>query len=143
MYRLVPTKNSKPRTIIPVKLVIELLRKKQNEQYEFKNLIGNAWNNPNSLVFTDEFGHHLTNSKVYRHFKRISVQIGRPDARFHDLRHSYAVVSLQAGDDIKTLQGNLGHATASFTLDQYGHVTDDLKKASATLMNKFMETLTQ
>lgn len=34
---------------------------------------------------------------------------------------TYAVLSLQNGDDIKTVQGNLGHATAAFTLDVYGH----------------------
>ncbi len=41
--------------------------------------------------------------------------------------HSYAVAAIRAGDDIKTVQGNLGHATAAFTLDVYGHVTDQMK----------------
>ncbi|WP_077138771.1 tyrosine-type recombinase/integrase [Clostridium phoceensis] len=45
-----------------------------------------------------------------------------PDTRLHDLSHSYAVAFLEAGDDIKTVQSNLGHHTASFTLDVYGHV---------------------
>ena len=31
-------------------------------------------------------------------------------------------MSLNAGDDPKTLQSNLGHATAAFTLDVYGQV---------------------
>ena len=48
----------------------------------------------------------------------------------HDLRHPYAVVSLKSGDDVKTVQENLGHATASFTLDTYGHVTEKTKKDS-------------
>lgn len=39
---------------------------------------------------------------------------------------------------MKTLQGNLGHATASFTMDVYGHVTDDMKKASSNRMNNFL-----
>ena len=56
----------------------------------------------------------------YKDFKRIAASIGRPDARFHDLRHSYAVAAIRSGDDIKTVQGNLGHATAAFTLDVYG-----------------------
>lgn len=62
-----------------------------------------------------------------------------PEARFHDLRHSYAVAAIHAGDDIKTVQGNLGHATSSFTLDVYGHVTDEMKKSSADHMEKFIE----
>ena len=61
--------------------------------------------------------------QVYKHYKKIVRDLNIPDARFHDLRHTYAVASLQAGDDVKTVQENLGHHTAAFTLDQYGHVT--------------------
>ena len=62
-------------------------------------------------------------------------------ARFHDLRHSFAVSSLYAGDDIKTVQANLGHATAQFTLDVYGHVTQKMRQDSANRMQKFYEQL--
>ena len=64
-----------------------------------------------------------------------------PNARFHDLRHSYAVAAIRAGDDIKTVQGNLGHATAAFTLDVYGHVTDQMKRESADRMERFICTV--
>ena len=93
------------------------------------------------LVFTDELGRHLTKSSVYRSFKKIVAAIGRPDARFHDLRHSYAVAAIRSGDDIKTVQGNLGHATAAFTLDVYGHVTDQMKQASAARMEAFIKSV--
>jgi len=53
--------------------------------------------------------------------------------------HSYAVAAIRAGDDIKTVQGNLGHATAAFTLDVYGHVTDQMKQASAAQMENFIK----
>ena len=61
-----------------------------------------------------------------------------PNVRFHDLRHSYAVAAIRAGDDVKTVQGNLGHATAAFTLDVYGHVTDQMKQASASRMENYI-----
>ncbi len=61
----------------------------------------------------------------------MDLEIGLPDARFHDLRHFYAVVALQSGDDIKTVQSNLGHYTAAFILDVYGHVTERMKQQSA------------
>ena len=50
------------------------------------------------------------------------------DVRFHDLRHSFAVTSLYSGDDVKTVQANLGHAAAQFTLDIYGHVTQKMRQ---------------
>lgn len=65
--------------------------------------------------------------------------MGLPDVRFHDLRHSYAVAAIRSGDDIKTVQGNLGHATASFTLDVYGHVTDQMKRESANRMQQYIQ----
>ena len=40
---------------------------------------------------------------------------------------------------LKTVQGNLGHATAAFTLDVYAHVTDEMKKASADRMEKYIK----
>jgi integrase len=69
------------------------------------------------------------------------TSIGRPDARFHDLRHSYAVAAILAGDDIKTVQGNLGHATAACTLDVYGHVTDQMRSASAMRMQSYIQQI--
>lgn len=139
-YRLVPTKNGKARGLVLSSSAVAALELQKGNQARLREQMGSEWE-VSKLVFTDEFGHHLTNSRVYRHFKRIVARIGRPDARFHDLRHSYAVLSLQAGDDIKTLQNNLGHATASFTLDRYGHATDDMKQASADRLEAFVHKL--
>jgi integrase len=50
--------------------------------------------------------------------------IGRPGLRVHDLRHSAASIWLGAGVDAKVVQRVLGHATATMTLDLYGHVID-------------------
>ncbi|WP_456362472.1 tyrosine-type recombinase/integrase [Dysosmobacter welbionis] len=65
-------------------------------------------------------GEKLAINSVYESLKKMAAEIGRPDARVHDLRHTFAVMSLQEGDDVKTVQSNLGHATASFTLDENG-----------------------
>ena len=60
------------------------------------------------------------------------------NARFHDLRHSYAVAAIESGDDIKTVQANLGHATASFTLDVYGHASKRMRQRSADRMERYI-----
>ena len=67
--------------------------------------------------------------------------LGIPDVRYHDLRHSYAVAAIESGDDIKTVQGNLGHATASFTLDVYGHVSRKMQMQSAANMERFIKNV--
>lgn len=53
------------------------------------------------------------------------------------------MLSLQNGDDIKTVQQNVGHSTASFTLDVYGHVSDRMQKESANRMQSFYNGLAQ
>ncbi len=90
-------------------------------------------------MFTTETGRHLDLHTIQRAYKPIVASIGCPEARFHDLRHSYAVASIRSGDDIKTVQGNLGHATAAFTLDVYGHATDQMKQESARRMESYIK----
>lgn len=138
-YRLVPLKNDKPRTITPAPSIMELLRQHRKQQTAWQLRAGELWDNPAGYVFTNEIGGHLVSWTVTKKFKRIVASIGRPDARFHDLRHSYAVAAIRSGDDIKTVQGNLGHATAAFTLDVYGHVTDQMKQASAARMESYIK----
>ena len=86
-------------------------------------------------------GRPLNRRTIYKHFKRIVAAIGAPNLRFHDLRHSYAVASIRGGDDIKTVQTNLGHATAAFTLDVYGHTTEQMKRESAARMDAYIQSL--
>ena len=102
-------------------------------------LAGEAWDNPWDLVFTNEFGKNLSHFTVYIHFKQIVKELGMPKERFHDLRHSFAAASIESGDDIKTVQSNLGHATASLTLDVYGHVSQKMRQQSADRMEKFIQ----
>ena len=102
---------------------------------------GSAWSNPFNLVFTNALGRNLCAQTVYLHFKKLAAAAGVPSARFHDLRHSYAVAALRSGDDIKTVQENLGHHTAAFTLDTYAHVTEQMRRESAHRMDSFIEVI--
>lgn len=138
-YELVSTKNGKTRTISPAKFVMDILHEQKVRQLEYRMKAGALWNNPLNLVFTNEIGKNLCAQTVYLKFKTIVAEIGVPSARFHDLRHSYAVAALRSGDDIKTVQENLGHHTAAFTLDTYAHVTEQMKKESAARMDNFIE----
>ena len=141
-YFLETPKSGKNRTILPAPIVMEALRNQLQRQQIEQEQAGKMWDNQFNLVFTDALGKYLVRRTVVKHFKKISQRAGiSDDARFHDLRHSFAVSSLYAGDDIKTVQANLGHATAQFTLDVYGHVTQKMRQESANRMQKFYEQL--
>lgn len=125
-------------TVAP--FVVAALRRSRRRQLENRLRYGEVWED-SGFVFTDDLGGHLKPKGVYQRFKRIAEEIGIPDARFHDLRHSYAVASLRSGDDIKTVQENLGHATAAFTLNTYAHVTEQMKQDSAARMERFIKAV--
>lgn len=78
---------------------------------------------------------------AYHRLKVILKSAGLPDIRFHDLRHTFATHALTSGVDAKTLSGILGHTNASFTLDTYTHVTNDMQKNASTIVGGFMEDL--
>jgi integrase len=140
-YKLVPTKNGKARTIRPAKAIIKILIEQKMRQSSEKAHSESSWNNPLNLVFTNESGGCIGEKTVYDNFKKICREIGCPEKRFHDLRHTYAVMSLEAGEDIKTLQENLGHHSAAFTLDRYGHVSERMKTDSAERMERVIKAL--
>ena len=134
-FQFTTLKNGKTRHITPAPFVMQILKKQRRNQAELQLKAGAFWQNKEGLVFTNELGQHLNNATVYKNYKHIASKIGLSGSRFHDLRHSYAVAALQSGDDVKTVQENLGHHTAAFTLDVYGHVTEQMKQASAQRMN--------
>ena len=141
-YSLVSCKTDRVRRIKPASFIMDTLRQQRAKQNEDRLRAGGAWCNDWNLVFTNEIGGHLCAPTVYNHFKKIVEQIGLPSVRFHDMRHTYAVISLQNGDDIKTVQANVGHATAAFTLDVYGHVSQKMQQDSADRMQGYFDGLT-
>lgn len=137
VHTFTPPKHNKIRTIYPAKYVMQLLRSHCTRQLEQRMKYADIWDNT-GYVFTNDTGRYLLGDNVYKHFKRICAHIGRPETRFHDLRHTYAVNSLKAGDDPKTLSENLGHHSVAFTLDTYAFALDEMKKTSAARMDAFI-----
>ena len=71
----------------------------------------------------------------FRHtHKKILKTIGAEHIRFHDLRHTFATLSLKNGVDVKTLSSTLGHYSAGFTLSTYTHATPDMMREAADTM---------
>ncbi len=133
-------KNGKVRQLTLAPSVVMLFRLQKLHQNSLRMEAGSLWIE-RGLVFTNRIGNYLSYRTVYDCFKRIVKRIGCPDTRFHDLRHSYAIAAIKGGDDIKTVQENLGHATAAFTLDVYGHVTAQMKRDSADRMEQFIKSI--
>ena len=94
------------------------------------------------FVFTNAIGERLEAHTVYKNFKTILRSFGMTTQDF-TICATQRSRKHQTGDDIKTVQEHLGHATASFTLAVYGHVTDQIKRDSAARMETFIRTVSQ
>lgn len=145
---LVPLKNSKPRYLTAPAFVMQLLKEERTHQIEQRLAAGELWQGWQSaeemktaLVFLRDDGSNITAAALYQRYKHLAEKIGKPESRVHDLRHTFAVLSLQNGDNVKTVQDNLGHATAAFTLDVYGHVSERMKEDSAARMQAYIENM--
>ena len=115
------------RTVYLPQSTVECLKKRRKYAY-------GPWIFHNLVVAERPMSRHV----AYKKLKSILVQEQLPDMRFHDLRHTFATHALTSGIDAKTLSGILGHTNASFTLDTYTHVTNDMHRRAATNVGDFL-----
>mgnify|MGYP002533588767 FL=1 len=78
----------------------------------------------------------MTPGAVRRRLQIILERAGCKRIRFHDLRHTFATLSLENGMDVKTLSAMLGHVSAATTLDIYTHVTGDMQTEAASKIDR-------
>ena len=105
--------------------VVEVLR-------QYRETVDSRWMFP-SPVKEDT---PMTPGAVRRRLQIILERAGCKRIRFHDLRHTFATLSLESGMDVKTLSAMLGHVSAATTLDIYTHITDDMRLTAAANIDR-------
>ena len=106
---------------------------------ERRNKVSSEWLFPNLY----DNSKPINPSTAYLKLKSILKNAGLPSIRFHDLRHTFATHALSSGVDARTLSGILGHTNASFTLDTYTHVTNDMQMNASAIVGRFMKDITE
>jgi integrase len=66
-------------------------------------------------------GRPLHLDTITRRFNRLVDRARVPRIRLHDVRHTYATISQDAGHNVKTLSERIGHADVSVTAKIYPH----------------------
>ena len=80
---------------------------------------------------TDKVFEGINNRDRYYFFPLWLAEAGiKKDMTFHDLRHTYGCLQIDAGTDIYTLQGNMGHSTPRQSM-MYGRISDQRKREAA------------
>jgi len=80
---------------------------------------------------------HLRQSSLDRVFYTARTKAGRPDLRFHDLRHTGAVLAAQTGATLAELMGRLGHSTSQAAL-RYQHAAADRDALIASRLSEMI-----
>jgi len=89
------------------------------------------------LLFPSDVKRQMWPSTVTTHFKKAAAIAGRPDLRFHDLRHTGAVMAAQQGATLADLQARLGHSTANAAL-LYQHTAKGRDQFIAESLSKLL-----
>ena len=88
-----------------------------------------------ALLFPAVHGGHLNPATLRRVYHPAREAAGRPDLRFHDLRHTGAVLAAATGATLAELMARLGHSTFSAAL-RYQHAAEDRDKAIAAALSE-------
>lgn len=111
---------------------VAVLRRHRAAQAQERLAAGAAWQDTEGHVFTDGEGKPVRPDYLPRRLIRLAKEAGVRPIRFHDLRHTYATIALEAGEHPKVVSERLGHSTVAITLDTYSHVTHALAAEAAS-----------
>lgn len=92
-----------------------------------------------ALLFPAARGGHLHPRTFGKAFNVARTAAGRPGLRFHDLRHTGAVMAAQTGATLAELQARLGHSTAAAAL-RYQHAAAGRDADIARRLSAMVET---
>jgi len=92
------------------------------------------------FVFATSLGTPLDARYVIRAFEDAIAAAGLPRQRFHDLRHAYATLMIEDGEDLAVVSKSLGHANLSTTADINAHLTPAMQQRSGTRMDAILKT---
>ena len=81
------------------------------------------------LMFPNKVGKPLCQSHMLsRYFRPALKAAGLERIRFHDLRHTYASLLIDQGENVKYIQTQLGHHSPTMTLDVYAHLMNPVNR---------------
>ncbi|MPZ16275.1 MAG: tyrosine-type recombinase/integrase [Chloroflexi bacterium] len=103
------------RTIDLDERTLAVLRSWRKRQLEISMRTGLRTNEA-GFLFAKVDGSPLHPDFFSHSFERLTVKMGLPRIRLHDLRHTHATLLLKAGVAVKVVSERLGHASVASTM---------------------------
>ena len=84
------------------------------------------------LIFPNQSGSPLDHGYMLRRYYWPALKkAGIPKMKFHNLRHTFASLLIEQGENIKYIQSQLGHSSPTVTLDVYAHLMKPINQEAA------------
>ncbi|OBJ24258.1 tyrosine-type recombinase/integrase [Mycobacterium colombiense] len=101
------------------------------------HLVTHTGTGKDALVFPSSADpkRHMQSKALYVCYRKARAAAGRDDLRWHDLRHSGAVLAATAGATLAELMARLGHSTPAAAM-RYQHAADGRDHVVAESMSK-------
>lgn len=126
------------RTLVMPAIVVEHLRQHRAAQRE-QRIVAPTWKDED-LVITTTVGTVVDQRNLWRRWETIREELDiDPDTRLHDLRHSAGSLALLAGIPLRAVADLLGHSQTSVTADTYSHVLDEMKRETASRLDRVLK----
>lgn len=94
---------------------------------------------PDRLLFSTDGGRPVRRNLAADTWRRGAGRAGLDHTSgWHELRHFYASLLIQAGESVKVVQARLGHKSAIETLDTYGHLWPDNEDATRAAVDRLL-----
>ena len=120
----------------PVGVAVKALRADQNRR---RLAAGSDWVDSGYLFTTGE-GDPIYPSNLYRWFKQLLEHNGLPNISFHDLRRTWATLSLEADIRIEQAQEALGHSRIETTKNVYVTEVPELAQRAFDTFDDYLDT---
>ena len=114
-----------------------MLKTHRARQAEHAMSVANIYDD-RGFVFANNQGGMIDLDRLSQTFKRIARRTGNENVNLHELRHFHATVLIAAGTHPRVVQDRLGHSSAAFTMQVYGHSTAQLQQEAANSFAQLM-----
>lgn len=129
------------RTIKISKSLVSKLRSHLNWQNQNKQFLNDSYHHDLNLVFCRKDGNFMPKSSLFNAFSRILKRADLEQLPIHSLRHTHAVLQLEAGADMKYIQERLGHGSYQITADVYAHISKKIEKRDTDKYEEYMNSI--
>lgn len=130
------TERSRRVLMLPLPVTAALLRHRSRQDAD--RAVARVWSTV-GFVFASAVGGPIDAGRVTQALHDVLTKAGIRHQRFHDLRHAYATLQLEAGADLFHVSRALGHANISTTSDVYAHFTQTMSEEMADRMTGILE----